>query len=85
MPRSPAAFSSSVADFGAVDQDRALVARIDAGDDLAERRLAGAVLAEQRADLAGLDAHRDVVERAHAGKDFDRALISRRGAIGGMA
>ena len=40
----------------------ALVLREDAGDDLAERRLAGAVLADERVDRAGPDRHRDVVE-----------------------
>ena len=59
-----------LAEFDAVEQDAALAARVDAGDDLAECRLAGAVLAEQRADLAAVDAHRDVVERPHAGEEL---------------
>jgi hypothetical protein len=49
-----------------VELHHALVLGIDAGDDLAQRRLAGAVLAQQGADLAGLDVHRDVVQRTHA-------------------
>ena len=41
---------------------------IDAGDDLDQRRLARAVLAEQRVNLAGADVERDAAQRAHAGK-----------------
>ena len=73
-----------LADFGAIDQDAALVARIDAGDDLAEGRLAGAVFAEQRTDFTALDAHRDVVERPHAGEELGKAFDfepRRHGAI----
>ena len=70
-----------LAEFRAVEQDAALAARVDAGDDLAERRFAGAVLAEQRADLAAVDAHRDVVERPHAGEGFREIPISSRGAM----
>ncbi len=40
------------------------VVRLDgAADDLAERRLAGAVLADERVDLAGRDRDADIVER----------------------
>ena len=79
MPRSPAAFSSSAPISAPSTRMLPCVARIDAGDDLAERRLAGAVLAEQRADLAGLDAHRHVVERPHAGEEL-RQVLDRRAA-----
>ncbi len=51
-----------------VDQDLAAVRLIDAGDDLDQRRLACAVLAEQRMNLAGADVERDAAQRAHAGK-----------------
>src|SRR5581483_8239396 len=46
-----------------VDDDLARVGRHSAGDDLPERRLAGAVLADERVDLAGLDGDAHVVER----------------------
>ena len=39
----------------AVEQDLAAVGLVDAGDDLDQRRLAGAVLAEQRMDLARIE------------------------------
>ena len=42
----------------------ALVLREDAGDDLAQRGLAGAVLADERVDRAGADGDRDIVEGA---------------------
>ena len=43
-------------------QDLATVGLMDAGDDLDQRRLAGAVLAQQRVDFAGMERERDVVE-----------------------
>ena len=52
----------------AVQADGAGVGLVDAGDDLDQRRLAGAVLAEQRMHLAGADVEADPVQRAHAGK-----------------
>src|SRR4051812_36878823 len=57
-----------LSDPAAVDRDRSAVERVDAGDDLAERRLAGAVLAKQGVDLTRRDAHRHGIERAHAGE-----------------
>ena len=39
---------------------------VDAVQDLEDRRLAGAVLAEQGVDLAGADVEGDVLEGAHA-------------------
>ena len=44
-----------------------------AGHDLDQRRLAGAVLAHQRMNFAGLDPKIDVVQRAHAGKGLRHA------------
>jgi hypothetical protein len=46
----------------AVEQDRAAIRLVDAGQDLDERALAGAVLAHQGVDLAGAEVHRDVGE-----------------------
>ena len=47
----------------AVDEDLARVGRHRAGDDLAQRRLAGAVLAHERVDLARRDLEADVLQR----------------------
>ena len=55
----PAALDSAVereVDVLAVEQELARVAAVHAGDDLDQRRLAGAVLADQGVDRAGLDA-----------------------------
>ena len=51
------------ADRGAVDQDLAVGRLVDAGEDLDQRRLAGAVVAEEAMDLAGIDLDVDVAER----------------------
>ena len=61
-------------DLAPVDADRARVRPVDAGDDLDQRRLAGAVLAQQRMDLAGTDVEADVVQRPHAGERLAQAL-----------
>ncbi len=52
----------------AVEQDLALVARVDAGEYLHQRGFAGAVLAHQRMHLAGLQLEAGVVQRPHAGE-----------------
>ena len=46
----------------AVDGERALVGRVDAGQGLDQRRLARAVVAEQAGDLPGADRQRDVLD-----------------------
>ena len=51
-------------DLLAVEQQPPLVGRQHAGDDLAQRRLAGAVLADERVDRPARDAQRHRVERA---------------------
>src|SRR5712692_2767355 len=55
---------------GAVDMDVTLVSPewIDAAEDVHERRLAGAVLAHQRVNLARLQIERHAIERQNAGK-----------------
>ena len=53
-------------DGRAVEDDRAGVRRRRAGGDVHQRRLAGAVLAEQGVHLAREDVERDVGERRHA-------------------
>ena len=50
----------------AVEAQFALVGPMDAGDDLDQRRLAGAVFAEQRMDRAAAQRQRDVLQREHA-------------------
>ena len=57
-----------VADGLAGDGDLALVAAVGAGEDLHQRRLAGAVLADESEDLAGEHVDVDVVEGAHPRK-----------------
>ena len=44
------------------EEDLALVGLIDAGDAFDQRRLAGAVVAEERDDLAGIDVPAHVVD-----------------------
>src|SRR5262249_27818452 len=53
---------------------RAGVGRVDAGDDLHQGRLAGAVLAHQGMDMAALQAERDVVERQYARESLAHAF-----------
>ena len=57
----------------AVDDDLALVGLDDAGEDLDQRALAGAVLPEQADDRAGHDHAVGMVERDHAGVALDEA------------
>ena len=52
----------------AVQGNAAIEARIDAADELAERGLAGPVLAEQRVDLARKDVEADTLQRHDTGK-----------------
>ena len=49
----------------AVEERRAAAGPVDAGDDVEERRLAGAVGTDQRDDLALVDVERDAVECHH--------------------
>src|SRR5262249_52598227 len=55
-----------VGHLAAVDPELTLIRPVDAGDDLAERRLAGAVLADQRMDRPLHDAQVDAGECLHA-------------------
>ena len=52
--------------LAAVDEDLALVRPVEAGEDVRERALAGAVLAEQRVHLAGGGLEVDAVVRDDA-------------------
>ena len=54
----------------AVEHDLAFVGGIDAGEQIDERRLAGAVLAEQHMPFAAPDRERNAAQRDHAGEAF---------------
>ena len=69
------------ADGRAVDQDLAGVGGLDAGEDLHQRRLAGAVLAHERVNLAGAEVEVDAVERGHAGEALADAVGAQERAI----
>ena len=60
-------------DRPAVEQDLAGVGLVDARQDLDQGRLAGAVLAEQRMDLAATDVEVDVIERQRRGEALDES------------
>ena len=49
------------------------VRRVDTGEDFDQRRLAGAVLAEQRVDFAAPDVEIDAVERQRSGESLGEA------------
>ena len=70
MPASIASRGDRNDDRPAVDADLALVRPVEAGEDVHERALAGAVLAEQRVDLARPQVEVDVV----VGEDAREAL-----------
>ena len=53
-------------DVAPLELDRALVGEVEAGEDVHERRLAGAVRADQADDLVAVQLERDVAERLHA-------------------
>ncbi|MGO8205279.1 hypothetical protein ACC735_39590, partial [Rhizobium ruizarguesonis] len=56
------------------------------GQDLEQRRFAGAVLADQRSDRAGMQRDAEIVERLHARKDLgDAEHFKNGGRITGFA
>ena len=61
-------------DRSAVVKDGPAVLDVDAGQDLHQRRFAGAVLAHQRVNLAGHELEPDVAQRAHAGEGLADVL-----------
>ncbi len=66
-----------------VDDDRALVGGLRAGDDLDQRRLAGAVLTDDRVHLAGLQLEVDAPEGADAAVPLlDAGQRQHRGTAG---
>ena len=68
-----------------VHAEHAGVGRVDAGEQLHERRLAGAVLADEREHLAEAQLEVHVVERLHAGESLAHALqFEERGGCRGV-
>ena len=74
MPSPYAACGSAIRLVEPVDRDLALVGLDDPGQDLDERRLAGAVLADERVNGAGPD------REAHLGDRLDAAVAPRDAA-----
>ena len=63
-PEVAGALHREVMDLLSLPPDRAGVGRVEPGDDLDQRRLAGAVVAEQPDDLVDADRDADVLQRA---------------------
>ena len=72
MPRWRASSGVRGATLDAVDHHLARRQRDDAGHHLGQRRLAGAVLADQRVDFAASQLEIDVLDRGHAGVKLGR-------------
>ena len=84
MPRSIAACGRRQRDRLALPQDLALVGLVAGREHLDQRRLAGAVLAEQAVHLAGADVELDAAQGEDAGEALDDAAhlqqrLGRRG------
>ena len=73
MPAAMASPGPSSVERVAVDEDLALVGPVEAVEDVHQRRLAGAVLAEQPVDLTGFDHEVDVVVGDDAGEPLGDA------------
>ena len=68
----------------AVEEDLAAVGRVDAGDALDQRRLAGTVVADERHHLAGAHLEVDVGERLHGAEVLrDPAELEQRRSVAG--
>ena len=84
MPRSAASRGPLISTGSSVELERAGGGRLDPGEDLHERRLAGAVLAEQRGDLARDDVEVDAAQRVRGAEHLvDAARAHHR--LGGDA
>ena len=68
-------------DVLAVEQDAALVRRLEAGEHAQQRGLAAAGGAEQRKELAGADVERDVIDRAETAEFLRHALDAQQRPI----
>ena len=73
------------ADRRPVDQQLTGIRLVHPGQDLHHRGLAGAVLAQQRVRLAGVQVDRAVGDRAHGAERFRRAVQGQDGAAAGAA
>src|ERR1700722_11602004 len=62
-----------MSDFDAAKADAAGVERVHTGQNLDQRRFAGAVLAQERKNFAGLESHTDVRERFRAAEALEDA------------
>ena len=62
----PAPVRPPARDVAAFELDRSLVREVEPGEDVHERRLAGAVRADEADDLVPVQLERDVAERLHA-------------------
>ena len=83
MPRACAAAGSSRDERAPADRDGAAIGRFGAGHDLDQRRLAGAVLANQRVDFARANIERDAIERAGAGERLGDGLSREQDGVHG--
>ena len=81
MPSRARSWTRQAGDVGAVELDRAAVGAEDAEDAVEERRLAGAVRADQPDAFARLDVDVDLVE----GDDAGELLADAAGAAGGRS
>ena len=70
MPRSIASRGLAMRDRLALDQDLALVGPVHAGQDVDQRRLAGAVVADQAERLAAVEVEGHALQRVDAGIPF---------------
>ena len=68
IPSAVASGTSAHVDRRAVDQHLAGVGLLDPADDLHQRGLAGAVLAQQRDDFARVHLEAHAAQRVHAGE-----------------
>ena len=74
MPRSPRVERRVELDRPALEEDLAGVGLVDAGQRLDQRRLAGAVVADERDDLLGVDGEARAAQRADAAEALDDPL-----------
>ena len=82
MPRAFASAGERELHRLAAQHDLALVRRVDAGEDLHQRALAGAVLADQPVDLARQQLEIDAVERGRAAEALGDAAERQDGLRG---
>ena len=72
-------------DVLAVEQDAALIRRLEAGQHAQQRGLAAAARAQQREELAGADVERQAIHRAKAAESLGHALDAQQRHVGATA